>query len=71
MLAPAARAVRLRHHGLNPVAPFHQPNERGNGEFGRAQVNQAHGPQAQSPARCRFLILRLIRSRLSALIWVM
>ena len=49
-----------------------QALERGHREGWSSQKDQAHpAPQPHSPERWSFLILRFIRSRFSALMWVM
>ena len=70
-LAAAARPVGLRHHRQNFVAGFHHALERRDRKSRRSQKDQPHPPHSHSPARCFFLIFRLMRSRLSALMWVM
>src|SRR6202042_1700633 len=66
--AAALWTVWLRDDQLQLISRGGQALERGHGELGRAAEDQLH---SHSPARTSFLILRLIRSRLRALTWLM
>src|SRR5947209_917977 len=65
---PALRTVRLRHNQPHVVSGSNYFFERWHCELRRAAEYQLH---AHSPARCSFLILRRIMSRLRPLTWVM
>ncbi len=66
--SPPSRTIGLRDDREHLVAGLDDAFERGDGERGGAEVDQLH--QSHSPARCSFLILRFMRSRLRALMWV-
>src|SRR5262249_14763021 len=72
LIAASFGSVRLGHHQFDLMAGSDQSFERGDGELGSAQEDEAHGSAngySHSPAFISFLTLRLMRSRLRLLMW--